>query len=266
VVLLHLLLPSFGNGHEKSIYGILQSFFLIPDKNIPILSVAWTLKHELYFYLLFGLTFLLIRNRYISYSIIGLWVTLTLFFTVNPQESWNILVFLFNSHNLEFFSGVVIAYLTITKKTNQGVGNIFSFLGIVSMILVWVIEYFGLLGINRVFSWGIPSAILIYGLVNLDLSQKVKNNKVLLFLGDASYSIYLTHTLAIYFCILILNEFRLFEVFGPQITVTLCIIFTVVSTCLFYIFVEKPVLGFLRDLLNNNKYSQKGKSNLTKSA
>ena len=36
-------------------YNVLTSYLLLPDQMPPVLGISWTLVHELYFYLVFGL-------------------------------------------------------------------------------------------------------------------------------------------------------------------------------------------------------------------
>lgn len=243
VAVMHWVLTSFGEAYEKSLPALIQSFFLVPDSHSPILNVAWTLKHEIYFYLLFGLFLIFIKNRAVSYGFVGAWIIMTLFFTAIPTtDSWSILTFLFSPHNLEFLSGVVIAYLLLTFKIDPGTAKTLMIVGCSLMLLSWFNEYFALAQIHRVISWGFPAALIILACASLDLSRSVKPNKTLLLLGDASYSIYLTHTPLIYFFILAFKKLNIFGLFGNVIGTTLCATLTVMLGCFFYKIIEKPVL------------------------
>jgi exopolysaccharide production protein ExoZ len=94
-----------------------------------------------------------------------------------------------------------------------------------------------------VITYGLSAFLLILGFARLDSESKVKTPKVFLYLGEASYSIYLTH----YPVIIIL--FKLFTVIGlgESILVNVIALITLIVGCLFHSIVEKPLLKLFRN-------------------
>ena len=61
VVPAYFLSPAFGHGYETSPGALVGSLLLLPMPDMPILPVAWTLQHEMLFYVLFTV-FILSRS------------------------------------------------------------------------------------------------------------------------------------------------------------------------------------------------------------
>ncbi|HEY6430479.1 MAG TPA: acyltransferase, partial [Acetobacteraceae bacterium] len=97
-----------------SLGNTIASTFLLPRFQRPIIPNAWTLRHELIFYVLFGL---LILNRHLGRILLAIWAALI---------AWNVTVTMwagapffggllgylpFRIFNLEFFFGMGVALL-----------------------------------------------------------------------------------------------------------------------------------------------------------
>jgi peptidoglycan/LPS O-acetylase OafA/YrhL len=90
-----------------------------------------------------------------------------------------------------------------------------------------------------VFLFGVPGAILLYGIVSLEMAGEVKTPRFMSFIGDLSYSLYLWH-------MVVLNLFLLWWPF-PVITATqitgflsaAVVVIMLVSVASFYI-IEMP--------------------------
>ncbi|MEH2064712.1 MAG: acyltransferase [Nostoc sp.] len=197
-----ILVSLFSHG-EDSIYQrsageIFKAVFLLPqDRSIlesAFLGVSWTLSYEVFFYCIFGL--LIVKNTKISQSIIVAWiigVTLNLLHLLPIGENF-LLNFIFNDHNLEFVLGCLAAY-TISKYQFKFAASLIYasiFMLIVSVINTKYGE-FNVSGISSLIAYGIPFTILIIGSVYLEVSKTINIPSILVFIGNASYSIYLTH-------------------------------------------------------------------------
>ncbi len=108
---------------EQQLATIVTSLFLLPAMQAPILSVAWSLKHEILFYLLFATLFL---SHRLGWAVMGVWGLLT---------AWNIAVswatgtpyfdgiagdLLFRIFNIEFFFGIAVAHLALRSRARYG--------------------------------------------------------------------------------------------------------------------------------------------------
>jgi exopolysaccharide production protein ExoZ len=240
------LFPNLGaQGTETQVSVILKSIFLFPNETPPILGVAWTLTHEVFFYLAFGLIFILLKPKYsIPVAITWLSITLASFSNLLSIENYFLLDFVFSKFNLEFILGMICAYLVIKNKIFYPKIMLLSgtFLFILSGINVKLMFF----PIDRVISFGIPAFILVLGAASLDISSKIRIPKMLLFLGDASYSIYLTHYPVTLIIAKVFTILGLSNALHPFILMNLIALLTLASGCLFYIMIEKPLLNLIK--------------------
>ncbi|MDV3503099.1 acyltransferase [Marinobacter sp. M-5] len=175
------LLPNMSAGDRE--IGLLTSFTLIPTVQATALSVAWTLKHELLFYLLFASFFV---SRVLFIGVMGTWLVAIVFVRqlLEVPESGFLQIFL-NPLNLWFYVGMSV-YLCPQIRLSR-FGYWAGFLVLASALYVLVINGFSRIYIGLVFA------------VMIVLFTKVENLEVpaprfLLYLGAASYSVYLVHS------------------------------------------------------------------------
>jgi peptidoglycan/LPS O-acetylase OafA/YrhL len=210
----------------------------------PLLGVGWTLNYEVFFYSLFGLLIMLSRRAVVLVIAVffGVLIAIRQFYpaTPNPFAYW------FNPLIIEFVFGMAIAL-----AYRDGVR--------IPPWLQWplIAAGLGLLGYSwsqahffspdsglRVFYWGLP-AILIVGSFAL-AAKRVPQNlfwRVSGFLGDASYSIYLVHTLALGLPVLILGRF-IPPADWPWFYVVAILLATMIPSILCYLFIEKPMIDY----------------------
>jgi exopolysaccharide production protein ExoZ len=243
VTLLYVLLV-ITFGHHLSMSYVLKSILLIPQEKDPIVGVAWTLQHELLFYFLFSLC---IWNKKLFYPLISVWgITIMIFaFFVEKQPNNPVLTMIFSPINIEFLFGCFVALLIIKNKM-KNVSKITS-VGILMLILSIVFKLFDFLDLHRVIAFGIPSAIIILGLVKLEDNKVIKIPKIFIALGDASYSIYLTHLISLLIFESVIERVNLLhEINHNVVEISSCLVSIAVG-CVFYVFIEKPSLNYLKN-------------------
>ncbi len=99
----------------------------------------------------------------------------------------------------------------------------------------------------RVFIWGIPSAALVAGSVFLEAIYGLNMLPAMVWLGDASYSIYLTH----YFSLTVFDKLWLRSPLqSPDLFIGVALVVAIAIGVVFYLLLEKPLLSLL-----NQKYS-----------
>lgn len=223
--------PSVFNSETPSIEWIFQSLFFISSMNssvtAPIVGVGWTLELEMLFYCLFA--FSLFFNNW-SKSYIFLFLSLLLIILCTSK------FILF-----EFLFGMLVAIAFNKIKLHHKYGLtifIFGFLFLLASINLNDQVY-----MNRVIIWGVPSSIIIFGLIY----AKQYNNILFKSLGDASYSIYLIHafTISAFYKLISLINISI----NNDYIAFVCLFFTILFGAATYSYIEKPLTSFIRSKL-----------------
>jgi len=219
VGLVAILLAGDFRGEPITFEPILASFLFLTrwtTMDMPILYVGWTLEWEMLFYLIFGFC-LLFKNKTVQFVLpLIILVSLVLFAWQDPII-------------LEFGFGMLIAKISKMDAAKRYAGLI-CLAGVSFLIAsIWIKPE-----IPQPILWGIPSALLVLGLVNI----KQWKFKLAEHLGDASYSIYLIQvfTIPIFY--------KLAEKFVPDFSTLFlaitCLVGTAIAGSLFHLIVEKP--------------------------
>jgi exopolysaccharide production protein ExoZ len=248
----YFILPSLGDGNERDFSHIVASLLLIPDGQQPILSVAWSLGHTMFFYIMF--TFAFYKNKVLSLVIPICWGVLSYAFSINVITSTNNLVnFFFNFNNLIFLSGIACAYAITRITLSRYIAGLFIFIGLIGFPLAWVNDQYAYVDIDLHIVTTISSILLILGLSYIDIKKDIKIPRFAKFLGDASFSIYLTHFTSMSAISIILSSTSALHI--PNfLTAVLLIIFSIIIGCFVYILLEKPLNKKLKALFLKERY------------
>jgi len=233
-------------------WAIIQSLTLWPTDmsagNMPVIPVAWTLTYEMLFYLLFGIA-LLVRP-WISLMVVGVWLiaivsSLAGLIPAGPPMQ----IVATNPMNLEFLLGCLAGYLAKTSGRRWGrpaaLGLASS--GLVLLSLAWFNAHvdYSVFGKFESLQFGIPFFLIVLGLALLESGQVASLGlirRAAVYLGDASYSIYLTHF------VVIVALIPMVKPSSEKGTVLDFLLVTLVSTtagCLGYSLIEKPLLKWM---------------------
>lgn len=175
---------------------LVTSLLFIPDYHPykeghiwPLLVPGWTLNFEMYFYFIFG-SCLVLARRIRLFALSGVFVVAILagqlLHFVNPMA----LIYT-SPVILEFLAGVVAAHLVIHGKTASTPVSIL--LLVVAVAMFAVNANLEPEAADRLFFWGVPSLFLVYAFVSMEKNGWRFENRVMLALGDSSYSLYLSH-------------------------------------------------------------------------
>lgn len=199
LIMLGIFLAQQKAGTAARTVDIPASFLLLPQTQLPLLVVGWTLVHEMYFYLVFALL-LRFPEKYLS-RLLVLWAAASVAGRFLFDPAGNPLIQLVaNPLILEFIAGAFIALLSFSGKPVSG----WPFLTLA--FLGWAGGYaiaanLGLAAHSsewlRVIVFGTSAALGIYGLVALERYSEWKLPSWLIAVGDASFSLYLSHLLVI---------------------------------------------------------------------
>jgi len=248
VLFFFLVVPGFANNKDLGWGKIILSLFLIPQNDKPILDVGWTLVYELYFYFLFSIAIWLKPKHSVPILLTWLFVTILHFCKiVKFPRSFFLLNVVFGSMNLEFVFGCLAAYIVIKYNNKLGKYRWILF-GIANLgyVILGMLVAWGKLGFERITTFGVLAALLIIAATSIDLKDSPKIPYLLIFLGDASYSIFLTHGPLISASTKIVQKANLGKYFDGFFAPALLAVFAVVFGCIFYSLIEKPLTVFLR--------------------
>lgn len=180
-------------------WHLIASTVLLPQNDFPLLGVGWTLVHEMHFYIVFALL-LLLPSRYRVWAV-GVWAMLVIAGALAGQTSAlprDYIELFFSPLSLEFIAGAAAAYLIVNgyRWRPALVATIGTTAFIAAMALHRIDPEFTLIW-GRVLLFGLPGAMMVYGLVCLDIAGRLKLPASLVTLGDWSYALYLSHMLTL---------------------------------------------------------------------
>lgn len=189
--------------------NLIGSFLLWPTEQLPVLSVGWTLIHEMYFYLVFALV-LAAPRRWLPALLLGWFALIGLGTGLGAQNAGPVIALITHPMTAEFILGALIGFFIqpLSQRTPAWLAWSVLALGVVGFLAGSA--HYGLqppaegalvvlpdLGWGRVIYWGLPSALVLYGAVCLELSGRLNTPRWLMTLGDWSYALYLCHLLVV---------------------------------------------------------------------
>lgn len=177
---LYLLLPDVSAGDRSP--GLLTTLTLLPSNSPPALAVAWTLVHEVLFYTLFASVFV---SRYLLWALLIAWTSLIGYHVLVGASAPPLVRYFISPINLCFVLGVATYYLT-----RVGVPMAAALAGLVLGLAALIMEA----GQSDPRRWLL--ALGFAGFIVAATSPRAQRRgpgNAALFLGAASYSIYLVH-------------------------------------------------------------------------
>lgn len=194
-----LAIPGSFPNMQVTLDALLKSLFFVPYRDphgliAPLIVPGWTLNYEMFFYLLFAVGLLApakLRAWLVSAALIALVAVRPLLDGDNPLVATYTDPIL-----LEFGAGVWLGKLWSERKLPSArTGWALATLGLAGFAAV------SLAGLDvstaRVLWWGVPALLLVAGAVSVERHGTVPDLWPLRVIGDASYSLYLVHGLAI---------------------------------------------------------------------
>ena len=218
------------------------------EMTFPALGPGWTLCFEMLFYAAFGLA--MAGGKRVGWGLVGAYAAMLIAGLVVAAP---VLRFWGAPIILECLLGVGIASVWRMAPRRLGAGAVG--LAMVGFGLSLVVGYGGIddvralndpwNGLRRVVIWGLPSALLVFGVARMERVDVAPGRleRAAAFMGDASYSIYLTHVLVIR------ALGRLFEsgmVVAPgDAVVVLTVLASLAAGVVVHLWIERPVLRLM---------------------
>ena len=227
-----------------------NSFF-----DLPVLSRGWTLSFELLFYLVIALSIRLAGKRYAIITIAFFISCILVNYALLPAR-YTLIGFLGNAIMLEFLIGILAAYVYLSaNKVNRRAANFLWMSGLACLLLsvftslgnlmhtpeTWA----GVASLQRSIIWGIPAFLLVTGITLKEKLGTFYVHPCWIAIGNASFSIYLTHAILIQSIYVRWDRWVLDRWIWPDAFAIFTLIASTMGGYLFFKFVEKPVLAFL---------------------
>jgi exopolysaccharide production protein ExoZ len=175
--------------------SLLQSLFFIPFLSVrtgdiqPLLIAGWTLNYEMFFYAIFACAFVVARRYRLLFIGIVLGSLVASRYVVVPSTP---ITMTYTSPLLiEFIVGCLLGFLYERKALpSPAIAVVLLVAGSVLLLSSGMLPASSIGG-GRFVRWGLPAFLVVVGALSLEPLLKARRLPMLL--GDASYSIYLTH-------------------------------------------------------------------------
>lgn len=208
----------------------------------PPIPQAWTLFHEVAFYVLFSVLFLNVRAGIALFS--GFLVICLVFYhfqRIDDQTPFNVYT---SAYNLYFAMGM-ISYLIFRRP---GRGIIETAAGAVLVVAAFALFRAEMRGYHPIFL-GFGFALLVAGLAKLERVGWLAPPAILSALGDSSYTLYLIHTNVEGVYLKVLNKIPENMNPGPSARFFIVLGLTLATGYAVYFFVERNLLKLIRHRL-----------------
>lgn len=234
--------------------SILHSLLLLPQEGGPLLVVGWTLTFELFFYAMTGLALAFVSERRVPLLILA-WAGVLMLLQMVPTHSpWAKL--LSSPLSFEFMVGALAGLYWRRLPAGMAIPAVVcgvAWMMAAGMLLIDTPGHGQSDGI-RVLAFGLPSALLVTGLARMEAARQLNPGAWIVALGDASYSLYLTHLFVLSIC------GRAWASFGATGTVAgnaAFLVTTLLACCLTsiitYRLIEKPLMRLGDQLLRHQR-------------
>jgi len=188
---------------------LVASFLILPLQQFPALAVGWSLEHEILFYALVAVLLSIGRIRYAQAALACACLLGVIVHTLLPAQGGGIWDFhLLALYNFDFLAGTFI--FQHRKALATGHWRLYLSLSLIVFCAAgwWMDRLYGShiptqpegwAGLARVLSFCVAGSLLLIGLLSMEtLRPDLMTGRIsrgLQKMGDASYSLYLTHLL-----------------------------------------------------------------------
>lgn len=247
-ILAVLSVPALALHSQLGTWHTVASYLFVSARNAegatePVLPVGWTLNYEMFFYLVFAVA-LLWRKPLVPM------VSMLLLFAVaigalEPRLPAPFTVF--GPLVLEFGIGLWIAHLASNGIRLGRVAAAIAFVAALAALVATDALPQEQVERGRLLLWGLPGALLVLAAVSLEPWIRVRRWRLARLLGDASYSIYLSHGFVLPVIGVAVVKTGLHGLVGMIAGFALSIVASAAFGIAVYLWVERPMTrGLLR--------------------
>jgi len=226
---------------------ILKSYLFIPGYNSsgklhPLLDQGWTLNYEMYFYLIFTAFLGIARPKAVAYMSLAMAGSITIAFAF--PLNFAPYTFFTEPIVLEFCLGM-LAGILYNRGSLPNRKLTIAFLTLALAIWALTIRFSFDMKYRFVFS-GIPAFSVVLALLALEKQGRLPKSSSWLLLGDASYSIYLTHAFFTLALAAALKTHMAAVIPSMDLLIVAAIPLFLLPGILSYRFLEQPLTKWLR--------------------
>ena len=245
-LLLFFAIPATMLHYQFRLWNATAAYLFLPAFNNmgmpePPLVVGWTLAYEMLFY--FIVTLAIAWRAPLLRFCACILIVLSLLGLILPHR-WGGLTYLADPVELEFLAGMLLAATAERlRKLPIAVPLLLTAvaLALLSASPIIMVEFLP----RRVLVWGIPGALLVLSAVALESRFPFSRQRFLLLLGDASFSLYLTHTFIVPAVRVLFAQLQLEGAFAELLFFAAALLICLGVAILFHLYVELPVLSWL---------------------
>lgn len=217
--------------------SLVSSFFLFPHQSVPLLGQGWTLIHEMYFYVGFALILLRPEREKLRWVLLwGFLILTSLLLIPDGVLSFPVVRLVTHPLTFEFLTGCLIAMLVARGEQRWSMPLLIAggvtFLISAALPQTW----------PRVWLFLLPAALLGYGALVTEARGQFLFPRWLRWIGDISYSLYLSHMLSLSVVKKLVTMSGLAAGIGNVAFIVGGTVFAVTIAGLSYYLIEKPLL------------------------
>lgn len=249
LTLLYLLFPAAGLPSQRDAANILMSALLLPYPMPPVLGVAWTLVHEIFFYAIFAAIIAVGRR---ALWLLPAWVAAILLGQVIGGLPFPV-SFVLSPYNLEFVMGVGIALLLRSRRLPGAAALFWSGFVVFGAALlldnpVSTDPFWGRL------VFGLASAAMLAGIVEMEREKPLSMPAVFNLFGRASYAIYLIHPVAL--SLTVHAAIRLRPPVALEVVVVALSCFAIGIGIAYHLTVEQRLVWLFRKVIDRTEWNR----------
>ena len=235
---------------------VFESYLLLPTTGYPLraplLLFGWTLVFEMFFYHVLTLNLSFGKRSVVTRTICSIALLVAIGAALDFKRP--LLILIANPINIEFAMGCCIAlvYARFGRRPLHGAALMLSG-GVILASTVFfgygkvddaAFTLNGQLSWARVLLWGIPAAMLTAGFALRPAQIKSLFGRLLVYLGDASYSIYLTSLITLFF---VARFLHVVAALPTNLVITLVILLVALVGAASYTMIERPMTRFVTE-------------------
>ncbi|WP_291845950.1 acyltransferase [Bradyrhizobium sp.] len=242
-----LVAPHYLVTAKAEFWHVVFSFAFIPyphpvlGVDVPFLFSGWVLNHFAFVYLLFGSLLFMSTGR----RIVGVAAALSILVVLKVLfgDRSHLLNFYGSTVVLDFVLGMVVAWLFLTRYESPWI--------IVAVLLVGASMFaMGVLrgvseGSERALYWGGADAAFLFACVSVEKRWGWPKVRFLSRLGDASYSVFVSHLFTLALVASLLRALRAFPMLGVSGARVVFLAAAWTVGLVVYVAIERPLMRYL---------------------
>lgn len=219
---------------------VILSYLFLPSKNpdgklMPLVNAGWTLNFEMLFYFFFAVALFLRTN---VFKFVGIALALLSVGAYFRTPAWPSIAFYLNSIVLEFYLGMLIAKACL-KGAFLPKRYAYFLIGFgIALLLLPPMDW----NLPKFLVSGIPASLIVWSAASLG-KMELQIPRFILYLGDASYAIYLIHPFA---CPLAPAVMSRLHMDYPWFCVLISAALGLGAGCVLHQFIELPMTNWLK--------------------